>query len=573
MPEFPHVQKAADYARGVVGGTILACKWVRLACARHLRDLERAKTDASPYRFDAEKAERRCKFLELLPHVKGKWARRDPKTKRGQRIVLEPWQCFVIASIFGWLKKENGMRRFRKVSIYVPRKNAKSTLAAGIGWLMFGKDDEPGAEVYSGATTEKQAWEVFGTARQMGVVEPKLPDALGVTMNAASMVRLKDNAKFEPIIGKPGDGSSPHCAIIDEYHEHDTSVSYDTMLTGMGAREQPLILVISTAGSNLAGPCREDWKTVEKILDGVITDETHFGIIWTVDDGEKEWMTEAGLQKANPNFGVSVGRDFLLDQLATAMRDARQQGTFKTKHLNLWVTAKSGYFNVQKWQSLADPNLKRDAFRGRGCYLSGDFASKHDLNAMMQLVPIEAGEGHERQRYAVFGRYYLPRSTVDLPENQHYRAWAAAGYITVTDGNVIDMTAMVDDAEKVSSDHGIIEMPIDPNRAWGVSAQLQGRGIPVVEYRNTVLTMSEPMKELDKLIRAGRIVHDGDPVLAWAISNVVAQEDKKENVYPNKESAAQKIDPVVALIMMMGRAMVGAGGKRSIYEDDGIFSV
>lgn len=539
------------YCRDILAEKIPACKWVKLACKRHLDDLERAKSKDWPYRFDTAKAERVCSFAEKLPHVKGKWARPDPVTRKPQRLKLEPWQCFIICSVFGWVKKSNGMRRFRKGSAYIPRKNAKSTTACAVAWWMFAKDDEPGAEVYSGATSEKQAWEVFGPARQMAVNEPALPEGVSAVVNAKSLTRPTANAKFEPVIGKPGDGASPHCAIVDEYHEHDTSDLFDTMLTGMGAREQPLILIISTAGSNLAGPCREDWKTCEQILERVpgFDDETHFAIIYTI-DADDDWASEEALRKANPNFDVSVSREFLLDQLAVAKRDPRAQAVFKTKHLNLWVTAKAGYFNVQTWTQLANPALKIDDFEGQPCYLSGDWASKHDITPLVALFPRDGG------RYAVFGRYYLPRGTVDLPENQHYRTWEAEGRLIVTDGNITDVERLIADAADMGRRFQVLEMPSDPNRAWGVFPRLQAEGIPVIEYRNTVLSMSDPMKQLDALIKAGLIEHDGDPVMTWAISNVTAQLDKKDNVYPNKERPENKIDPVVSLIMALGRAMV-----------------
>ena len=549
----PHVSAAIAYADGVKAGSILACKWARLACARFQRDLERAGTSAFPYRFDMAKAERVCRFIELLPHVKGKWARSDPRTRKAQTIKLEPWQCFIICNIFGWVRRDNGKRRFRQASVYVPRKNAKSTLAAAIGWWMFAKDDEPGAEVYSGATTEHQAWEVFGPALQMAKAIPALPKGLGITVNAGSLVRESDAARFLPVIGKPGDGASPHCAIVDEYHEHPTSELHDTMLTGMGAREQPLLLIISTAGSDLKGPCREDWKESERILEGTVVDETHFCIIYTIDDGD-DWTTDAALRKANPNFDISVDGDFLRTQLAKAIRDPRSQGTFKTKHLNQWVTAKYGYFNVQRWHELANPKLKRDDFAGQPCILAGDFGNKSDLTCMIELYPEPEG------RFAVFCNTYVPRATVEEPQHQHYRAWERGKWLTVTEGSVMDPDRIYDDAELISTLHGVIEMPIDPNRAWGMMPEFQRRGLPVIEYRLVMLMMSEPMKFLDGLIKAGRIRHDGNPILAWALGNVTAKEDVKGGVYPNREGAENKIDPAVALIMAVGRALLHSQG-------------
>jgi phage terminase large subunit-like protein len=270
----PHVDAALRYCRDIIRGDIPACKLTQLACRRHLDDLERAKGNTRdraansdfPFYFDPEQAERVCKFGEQLPHVKGKWARRDPLNPTANRLRFVPFQSFALVSIFGWLRcgtartlasgRVVGVRRFTEADIWMPRKNAKSTLAAVIGHWMFAKDDEPGAEVYCGAGSKKQAWEVFGPARQMCIAEPRLQKQLGIEVNAQSLIRNSDGslAKFEPVIGKPGDGASPHCAIIDEYHEHKTSDQFDTFQTGMGAREQSLILVISTAGQSVQSP-------------------------------------------------------------------------------------------------------------------------------------------------------------------------------------------------------------------------------------------------------------------------------------------------------------------------------
>lgn len=549
---FPHVSAAFRYVSDVISWKIPACKWVKLACERHRRDMDAAKTASFPYRFDQAKAEKACRFIELLPHTKGKWALPDPKTRQIQTLKLEPWQQFVICSVFGWVKKRNGKRRFHKARLYIPRKNGKSMFGAGIGLYMLALDGEPGAEVYSGATSEKQAWEVFGPARQMALRHPQLAPGLGLTINAQSLVRESDNSKFLPVIGKPGDGASPHCAIIDEYHEHKTSELIDTMETGMGAREQPLSLVISTAGADTAGPCREDWKACERILENVegFEDDTTFCVIWTIDQDDK-WDTEAALIKANPNWGISINEERILAELKVAQQSARKQSAFKTKYLNQWVTAKDGFFNVAEWQKL-ERKIKREDYKDFPCYLAGDLASKHDLVALMQLFCLPDN------RFAVFGKYYLPAATLDLPENQHYRNWQIAGWIEEAGDQVTDLEHFTEDVLELCGDYQVEEMPSDPNRAWGVFPALAREGVPVVEYRNTVLMMSEPMKQLDALIRAGKIVHCGDPVLAWAIGNVTGKVDKKDNVFPNKESNANKIDPVVGILMALGRAMTRA---------------
>lgn len=548
--EHAHVKAANSYIKAVLLGKIPACKWVKLACERHLRDLESSKTKAFPYRFDPELGDKPCRFFERLPHVKGKWAKRDLKTGRRQTLKIEPWQAFIFVSIFGWVHKQTGKRRFRKARIYVPRKNGKSFIAAAVGWWMLALDGEPGAEVYAGATSEAQAWKVFQPARQMALVNPDLPQKFKVGVQAQSLT-LTDGSIFKPIIGKPGDGDSPHCAITDEYHEHPTSDQLDTMETGMGAREQPLSIVISTAGSNTASPCRDDWKNCELILNrtGGFEDETTFAIIFTIDEGDA-WDSEDALIKANPNWGISIEPSNMLADLKAAQQRANRQSAFKTKHLNQWVSIKQAYFNLSEWQKLARPDIKREDFRQYPCFLSGDLASKHDLVALMQLFCLPD------KNYVLFGKYYLPEATLELPENQHYRNWHIGGWIEKAGIDVTDLDHFKDDVLELCAGYQVEEMPSDPNRAWGVYPALVKEGVPIVEYRNTVLMMSEPMKELDALIRSGRIIHCGDPVLEWAIGNTTGALDKKDNVFPNKETPANKIDPVVGAIMAIGRAML-----------------
>lgn len=547
-PDFPHVRAAEGYVAGVLSGKIVACKQVRQACERHRRDMAASRTRKFPYKFDAAKANRTCKFMNLLPHTKGKWARKDPHTGEAQTIRLEPWQTFIVCSIFGWVRKSTGYRRFRKARLYVPRKNGKSIFAAAIGLFMMRLDNEPGAEIYCGATTEAQAREVWIPAKRMLQIDPELAEFLGITINAATLVGEDDGSKFVPVIGKPGDGSSPHCGIVDEYHEHKTSELIDTFETGMGARSQPLSLVTSTAGSDLAGPCREDWKLCERILGNHegFQDETTFAIIYTIDP-EDQWDTLEALQKANPNFGVSIDVDFLEAELNSARQNPNKQNRYKTKHLNLWVSARNAYYNVAKW-NLLERKITREEFKEFPCYIAADFASHLDLTAVMQLFCLPEG------RYALFGKYYLPAETIQQPQNQHYRTWHIQGHLETAGDSTMDFESLREDILSLIEEYDVLEFVIDPTRMWGEQAKYERAGVEVVAYRQQTLTMSQPMKDLEALIESGKIIHDGDPVLAWAIANVSGTPDPKDNVYPRKESAANKIDPAIGTMFALGRA-------------------
>lgn len=515
--------------------------------------------------------------MEQLPHVKGKWALRDRLNPDANKLRLEPFQCFGITSIFGWLRCGTarplangsvvGVRRFTEADFWMPRKNAKSTLAAGIGLWMFAKDDEPGAEVYCGAGSQKQAWEVFGPARQMCVAEPRLQKDLGILVNAQSLHRSSGGAlsKFEPVIGKPGDGASPHCAIIDEYHEHPTSEQFDTFKTGMGAREQPLQLTISTAGQSIKSPARDRWTTGEQLLRRVFAEEHRFVLIYTVDDPETEWQTELGLRKANPNWGVSVNATSILQDLESAKRDAAKQGAFKTKHANVWVFATAAYFNFEFWKKCYVNTLDLTELRGESCYAAGDLASKVDLAAVAKVFP------RPRNRFALFARYYAPHYTVSLPQNQHLFKWAQQGWLTVHSGQVLDFNAIRDDIFEDCATFRVEEIAVDPWQATWLINELRAKNANAFEFRQIVQTMSEPMKQLDALMRTGQLEHDGNPITAWCIANVQAQVDRKGNVYPRKERDSSKIDGAVALIMALARALVNATTPAgSIYATRGV---
>lgn len=554
---YPHVNIANKYARDVAAGRIPACKWVVLACERHLSDKRQSRSKGFRYRFDNAAAERVCKFIEVFPHTKGHWA------AQGKKLELEPWQCFMICSIFGWKIKGSDLRRFRRALLLVPRKNGKSALAAAIGLYMFAADHEYGAEVYSGATSEKQAWEVFRPARQMAQKTPAFGEYFGVEANASNLYITENASRFEPLIGKPGDGASPSCAIVDEYHEHKTDELLDTMETGMGAREQPLALIITTAGDNMAGPCYALQQDAQKMLEGVTRDDGLFSLIYTIDKDD-DWTSLEALKKANPNYGVSVGEEFLQARLNDALNNARKQSTYQTKHLNVWVGARDAYFNVQRWRECANPELQLSDLEGQRCYIGLDLASKHDIAALEILFPISDDE------YIRFGWYFLPEETVYDGANEHYKGWMKDGWITVTDGEIIDFREIRDVILELCRRFEVAEVAYDPHQATMLVTQLMDDDVPVVEMNHTVLRLSEPMKTVDAVIRARQIQHNGDPVMTWMMSNVVAKEDAKENVYPCKERAENKIDGAIALIMAMGRAMVDSGEDNG--DMDGFFS-
>jgi phage terminase large subunit-like protein len=551
-----HSDSAHQYAQDVVAGKIPACKWIKLACQRHLDDLVKSADAEYPYKFDAKKGDRVCIFLEMLPHVKGKWAAKH------QKMVLQPWQKWIVCSLFGWVHKSSGLRRFRIAYICVPRKNGKSFLAAGIGNYMLAADGEHGAEVYSGATSERQAWEIFRPAKQMVDQTESLRTKFEISSNAKTLVVPRNGSRFEPVIGKPGDGSSPSCALVDEYHEHTDAILYDVMLTGMGSREQPLLLVTTTAGSSYGGACFQLQDDVQKMLEGIPGKENEqlFGVVYTC-DVDDDWSSEESLRKANPNFDISVTAEFLHARQKDALQSSSKQNVFKTKHLNIWVTAATGWMNMAKWHALADRTLQVEDFAGEPCIIALDLASKVDIAAAIKLFRRRVDDN---DHYYVFSRFYLPEDRAQDPACQHYQGYVHDGKLITTPGNVIDYEFIKRDLLQDAKDFEVKELLFDPYAATQLIGELNSEtSITTVEVTQNVKNLSEPMKQLEALSLSSRIHHDGDPVMTWMLSNVVARMDANENVYPRKQRNENKIDGPVALIMTLSRAQVLAEEERS----------
>lgn len=549
---------ARRYAEAVVAGEISACRWVQQACRRQLDDLARFTGKASPYRFNPklkdkdgrtfQPADNLCAFIERLPHVKGPLA--------GEPISLEPWQVFILSTVFGWVKSD-GKRRFRRSYIEVPRGNAKSTLSSAVGLYMLAADGEGGAEVYSLATTRDQARIVFGDAQTMARRSAGFRSRFSVNVGAHNMHVLASGSKFEALSaeGSTLDGLNIHFGCVDELHAHKTRTVYDVVETGTGKRDNSLLWVITTAGSNRAGICYEVRTFVTKLLDGVIQDDTQFGIIYGLDDGDA-WDTEPALIKANPNWGISVRPEILGPLQAKAMQLPSAINNFKTKHLNEWVNADTAWMDMRAWDACGDSTLELDAFEGQPCWIGLDLASKTDIAALMLVFQ----HPEMSDAYAVFGRYYLPEDTVQATGNSQYPGWMRTGRLTVTPGNVIDFGWIEADLTEMASRFQIQAVAFDPFQATQLSTRMLAEGLPMIEVRPTVLNFSEPMKTLEALVLQKKLVHDGDPVLAWMASNVVAHLDAKDNIYPRKERPENKIDGIVALIMAISRAIKPGDG-------------
>lgn len=537
----PHVFIAIEYAEQVRDGEITAGRLCRRACLRFLSDLHKDWE----YQLDTYEAERACEFIESLPHIKGEWA------KRGELLVLQPWQCFIVVNLFGWVN-EHGLRRFRTAYIEVARKNAKSTLAAAIGLYMLVEDGEEGAEVYSAATTRDQAKIVFNTARQMALRTPALPVEVRV-----HNIHFIDSASLFQALHAQGntlDGYNIHCAINDELHAWTKRSVYDVLETATGSRQQPLMFNITTAGVDIGGICWDMRQYVLRLLEEKVEDERVFGIIYTLDNDD-DWTDEANWPKANPNIGVSVYVDDLRVQARKAAEVVSQQNAFLTKRMNVWVSSAISWMNMRQWDECYDEEMSLEDFAGEECWAGIDLASKIDLSSCAQVFKRNVdGQPHI---YA-FMRHWLPEAAVEEDPTHRYDGWVISEHIRTTPGNIIDTDKIEETIlEEIAAPFKLRELAVDPmHNSTQVSVHMAQQGIQTIDVRPTVLNFSEAMKWLEAFVKDGRF-HHNCPVLTWMISNVEVKSDFKDNIYPRKSAPDRKIDGVIALLMAINRCMAG----------------
>ncbi len=552
--------RARAYAERVVRGEEAAGKFERLACQRFLNDLARQDTEEFPYVFDPVLGNRRtgtgsraCQFIELLPHIKGEWAK--PVYRDGRlgyaKIKLEDWQVFIVINLFGWLHRSTLLRRFQRAYEEVARKNAKSTLAAGILLLMTAADAEPGAHAYSAATTGDQAREVFDVARNMAIREPELLQRYGITVGKHDITIEETASSAKPLNaeGSTLDGLNVHFACIDELHAHKTRAVFDVVDSATGARSQPLIMMITTAGSDTSGICYEQRDYTTKVLEGTVIDETWFGIIFALDEDDL-WHDPAVWRKANPNLGVSVKTDDMAAAVRKALAMPSALNNVLTKRLNKWVNADSAWLDIEAWKRCGNAKLRLEEFEGQRCYIGMDLAEKRDFAAL--ALVFQKGD-----RFSLFVRLYLNEMAVQESGNAHLQGWAHANYVTVNDGNATDFDTIADDLRSFCSRFDVQEVAYDPAMSRYFATKLVGEGLPLVEIRQAPMFFTQPLIQVENLVLTAGIEHDANPVMTWMMSNVMVTKSKITGLkHPTKSREENKIDGPVAALMALGRAML-----------------
>lgn len=573
MTQTDRQHPAERYVDDVLSGRIVASRFVKLACERHRRDLREGHKRG--LRFDAAAAQRAIDFFQFLKHSKG-------REFAGQPFVLEPWEQFIVYALFGW-KKANGFRRFSLAYVQLARKNGKTTLLAGIGLYMFFADGEPGAEVYCAATKKDQAKILFTEAERMRSASPGLKKRIASFRNNMNIAATA--SKFEPLGADEDtlDGLNPHCAIADEVHAHKTRMLWDVLETAMGARTQPLMLGITTAGFNRESLCWALREYGEKVLEQINDDDSFFFYIAELDAGD-DWEDENNWIKANPNLGVSVKIEELRERAAKAKQLPTALNSFLRLRLNVWTSSETAAIKPDEWRAcIGFPMKDRTAkslrteiekkLEGRECFIAIDLSSTEDITCEGKLFPPES----EDEPYIFIPHFWLPEENLRKKIEQWrqpYDVWMRDGFIEGTDGNVVDYSAVQAQVLRDFERYQVRELAFDPWNATQFSNDLQRAGIPaeqLVKFAQTIGMFAEPTKLLlEKLIPSRKIAHLGNPVLAWMASNLLVKEDLNGNRRPVKAKAAGKIDGIVALIMALGRA--ASSESSGVSADAGVYA-
>lgn len=552
--EFTYDQYVAD----VLSGKQVACKWVKLACERHVRDLEQGGERGLT--FDHQAARQAIAFFTLLKHSKGEWA--------GRPLHLEPWQQFAVASLFGW-KRADGARRFRTSYDEVARKNGKTTMAAGMGLYLMLADGEPGAEIYSVATKRDQARISHSEATRMAKSSPAIRREVRIVRDN---IHIVDTAsKFEPLGADADtmDGLNVHGALVDEVHAHKTRQVWDVIETATGSRRQPLMFGITTSGYDRESLCFQLHEYTQKILEGVIEDDSWFGIIYTVDESD-EWDAERCWVKANPNLGVSKKWDDMRRLAARAKEMPSQLNAFLRLHLDIWTQAETKWVNLEHWIQCGQA-VDAEGLRGRTCYAGLDLSSNIDISALVLVFPPMA----DGDKYQVLPRFWIPEEAMierSRKDRVPYDAWVRQGYITATPGSVIDYAWILHQIDQDAQTYDVKEIAFDRWGATKIQTELMERGGEdwLVQFGQGYVSMSPPMKELERLIMEHNLAHGNNPVLTWMANNLVVRTDPAGNLKPDKEKSTEKIDGMVALVMGLDRALRHEPPKRSVYETRGL---
>lgn len=538
------------YALDVIEGREIAGELVTHACRRHLTDLETGR-DRGLY-FDCKAASRITNFARLIKHTTG--------TMAGRPLALEPWQVFRHGAVFGWKREADGLRRFRTTYHQVAKKNGKTTDTAVP--LIFTQlfDQEAAPQAYCTATTRDQARLLFDEVRRMIRASPAL-SAFMDTRNKHLVTTGPTNGFIKPMSrdGNAADGINPHFVARDEVHRWSDRELAEVVVQSMIARSQPIDWAITTAGADMATICGELRDYAARVMRGDVADDGFFAYV-AEPPADCDIADPRVWKMANPNLGVAFSEERFRAMLQEAMAIAGKMPNFRRLHLNLWTEGSQSWIERETWDKGAEPFALESLF-GLPAWVGLDLSKTTDLTSICVAVPKD-GE------VFLVSFSFLPSGPKGFVaraqrEKREYVAWRDAGWLEVHGGGVIDEDQVIERLEWIRAKFDLRELAYD---RWGmkyVAKELERRRFPLVEHGQGYTSMSSPMKRFERAVAQGRVRHNGNPVLAWAVGNVHRDEDAAENIKPNKAKSTNRIDPAVAAIMALGRAEAAEGKRRA----------
>lgn len=557
-----NLELALQYAEDVKSGKIKANRYVKLAIDRHFHDVDTAEERG--YYFSTTSATKALHYFNFLVLTKGISPHDVPREQINKdgtiRFQLSPWQAFIIASLFGWKKLSDKKRRFTEAYIEIPKKSGKTTLASGVANYMLIADGEPGPEVYLAAYTRDQANICFDEAVAQIKGSPALKQRVTMLKHSVT-TRIRGKMMAVSHDADNTEGKNSHCVILDEYHVHKSDKVKNSLQSGMAARKQPLLFTITTAGFNKQGPCYKHREMCINMLEGRIELDNVFAIIYGIDEDD-DWKDENAWIKANPNLGVSVQMDYLRREFKKAIQSGSKEVDFKTKHLNLWVDAEVTWIQSEIWQEMADPEFipPDDAV----CYGGLDLGRSNDMAAFSLFFP--------KHNYLVT-KYYVAEEAAEYAARAgiDYRDWIRAGYLNATPGKTTDYDYIMNDIIASAQKYDLQFLGYDPYSSQYFRDKLSdelgttyagkiqedgevkyGEHKKVQPFRQGFISMGPPTRSFEERCLNQQLKHDGNPISAWMLSNVVLEKDAAGNIKPAKDKSKDKIDGIVSKIMAIG---------------------
>ena len=519
-----------EYAKQVVSGEVVACKYIRQACERFLKWFD-------VYDFRTDKVDRAVNFISHLTHFTGR--------HNGKPFVLQPWQTWIIANIFGFYHSNTDKRVIRYCYIELARKSGKTALAAAISLYMLVADGESGSEVEIVANSAKQAKICFEMASNY---------LQGIDKKGKYFQRYRDTIKFDKMKAKlqilsseagNNDGYNSYCFTLDEAHEQRDSRLWDVMCSSQGMRENSLGIIITTAGFNLHGFCYEFRKMCTEVLSGAKEDDSQFAAIYTLDEDD-DWRDSSTWVKANPSLGVTISEEYLQAQVKRAINNTSLEVGVRTKNLNQWLSSSDVWIsNDLLLECTQEVNLEN--FNGYTAYVGVDLAAVSDMTAVSYMIPLDG-------KFYFKTDYYLPSAALTENSNAElYKLWKRKGYLKITEGNVTDYDCVLADILRASTYLFIDKVAYDSYNAtqWAINATAEG--LPLQPYSQSLWNFNRPTKEFERLIKSGKVVIDNNEITRWCFGNVALKADHNDNTKPVKGGTEQeKIDGVISMLEALG---------------------